>query len=599
MRSRLKSDARRALLIVPPFFDLDRPSVGPHTLQALCQSDEFQVLVFYANLDFAEMIGFASYQSCLKGSPDDLEGERIFSQSAFESAQVLPQSTASRSQNYRVARDHMRHPGELLVVSKWASRWVIEVARLIAADQFDVVGFSLMFEQICSSIALIHAIKQQGSKATFVVGGPLCEGVMAEGVASLSNSIDHVFSGEADVTFPAFLKNIRAGRKPIEKIIRPEHQTNLNSVPSLDYEDYHHQIAASNIFRCELSSNDVWTPYESSRGCWWGQKHHCHFCGLSDDQMQFRQKSSNKVFLDLCDLIERSPSRRVLMVDNIMPVQFYSTLLPQLKEAGFPGWLFYEQKANISFERMELLYDAGVRWIQPGIESLSDRLLACIEKGTSRAVNIATLRYASICGVSVIWNLLCGFPGDTDEDYSEQLSLISLLRHLAPPSGVNAISIDRFSKYHNRPSDFGIRNLRPTVAYSEVFPGWADLDCLAYYFDADYQRMSVNTAPALKQLVDEVGRWRSAWASTSAARPALFISQLSGDEFAVFDTRTAGAKEFYRINRGVAELALLSSAIGSSADYQAALERRLFVEFKDGRVPLATCSRELYSMLRS
>jgi ribosomal peptide maturation radical SAM protein 1 len=354
----------------------------------------------------------------------------------------------------------------------------------------------------------------------------------------------------------------------------------------------------SDIFSNDLSFEDVWIPYESGRGCWWGQKHHCHFCGLSNDQIRFRQKSAEKVLSEIHALVERSPSRNnVLMVDNIMPAAFYSSLLPRLKASEFPGRLFYEQKANISFERMELLYDAGVRWIQPGIESLSDRLLVQIEKGTSRAVNIATLRYASICGIGVVWNLLCEFPGDVDLDYSEQLDLIPLLRHLAPPSGVNAVSIDRFSLYHERPSYFGISGLRPAPAYSEVYPKSADLDPLAYYFEADYQRVSRSSAPSLVQLVNEIERWRSTWNSENSARPALFISKLSDDEFAIFDTRVEGAADFYRTNRQVAEVALFPSARVSPADYQVALEHGLFVELKEGRIPLATCSRELYKEL--
>ncbi len=32
-------------------------------------------------------------------------------------------------------------------------------------------------------------------------------------------------------------------------------------------------------------------PYKTSRGCWWGQKHHCTFCGINGGGMGFRDKS--------------------------------------------------------------------------------------------------------------------------------------------------------------------------------------------------------------------------------------------------------------------------------------------------------------------
>jgi radical SAM superfamily enzyme YgiQ (UPF0313 family) len=30
---------------------------------------------------------------------------------------------------------------------------------------------------------------------------------------------------------------------------------------------------------------------ETARGCWWGAKHHCTFCGLNQNDMAFRAKS--------------------------------------------------------------------------------------------------------------------------------------------------------------------------------------------------------------------------------------------------------------------------------------------------------------------
>ena len=34
---------------------------------------------------------------------------------------------------------------------------------------------------------------------------------------------------------------------------------------------------------------------ESSRGCWWGEKFHCTFCGLNGAGMKYRSKSPERV----------------------------------------------------------------------------------------------------------------------------------------------------------------------------------------------------------------------------------------------------------------------------------------------------------------
>src|SRR3977135_2135675 len=44
---------------------------------------------------------------------------------------------------------------------------------------------------------------------------------------------------------------------------------------------------------------------ESSRGCWWGEKHHCTFCGLNGSFMEFRSKSPDQFVDELLAMTER------------------------------------------------------------------------------------------------------------------------------------------------------------------------------------------------------------------------------------------------------------------------------------------------------
>src|SRR4051812_31793928 len=82
-------------------------------------------------------------------------------------------------------------------------------------------------------------------------------------------------------------------------------------------------------------------PYESSRGCWWGQKHHCTFCGLNGEGMVFREKSPDRVIEDLRALAAAFPARSIFMTDNIMPHAYFKTLPPRLAADPLPLSLFY------------------------------------------------------------------------------------------------------------------------------------------------------------------------------------------------------------------------------------------------------------------
>ena len=239
-----------------------------------------------------------------------------------------------------------------------------------------------------------------------------------------------------------FLTSLRNdGVVPGQKVIPGVAHSNLDDLPAPDYQEYYDQLRA---FLPQLSeSGDVWLPYESSRGCWWGVKHHCTFCGLNGQTMAHRTKSSDVVLDQLKSLLARHPSRKISMVDNIMPHEYFTSLLPRVRPALGDVHIFFEEKANLSFEQVLLLKSAGVNVIQPGIESLSTRVLTLIDKGVTARKNIELLRFARAAGLALNWNHLMGLPGDQSEDYWKVIELIPALVHLNPPSGLFGLSVDR------------------------------------------------------------------------------------------------------------------------------------------------------------
>src|SRR5205807_8166536 len=122
--------------------------------------------------------------------------------------------------------------------------------------------------------------------------------------------------------------------------------------------------------------------FETSRGCWWGAKSHCTFCGLNGGAMAFRSKSSGRVMEELNYLVDKWHIDQVEAVDNILDMKYSNNVLPALALSPRPVHLFYEVKANLTRKQVQMLQRAGVRRIQPGIESLSDHVLQLMRKGT-------------------------------------------------------------------------------------------------------------------------------------------------------------------------------------------------------------------------
>ncbi|MCK6625838.1 MAG: RiPP maturation radical SAM C-methyltransferase [Anaerolineae bacterium] len=610
-----------ALIIVPPFARLNAPTLGPHLLQAYAREAGFEVRVLYANLMLATVIGVDNYMT-LCSSTLALIGERFFAASAYDlpplgceaekmftpetffslfSPETLtPERLRSFTQMHAPTPFSLDMPA-LKRLEAQAAPWADAVAAAVVASGSRVVGCTTMYEQTAASIALLRRVKRLSPQTITIIGGANCEGEMAEGIASLSPALDYIFSGESEDTFVAFLRQMQLGQLPIQRIIYGQPCQHLDDLPPPDfsefYEQYEQYLPAEAAKLPQMS-----LLYESSRGCWWGQKHHCTFCGLNGQGMAFRAKSPQKVIDDLNYLLARFPTRWIYMTDNIMPHTYFKTLLPRLA-AEVPGvQLFFEEKANLSLEQVLALKQAGVAEIQPGIEALSSSLLKRMDKGVSARQNVTLLRYARSAGLPLVWNLLWAFPGDRPEEYEETLALIRLLRHLQPPTGMYHLSIHRFSPYFDRPADYGIEHVRPYGSYAQIVPAGVDPAKVAYHFTASYPCGSHHCLDLIEEIWREVEAWQAAWQSSISLAPGirihtppmLTVSREAGERWLLRDTRgLPGTTDNLQLTRSQVAAVMTARPFSPSAEITWALERKLGVILDGWYVPLVTAEPTL------
>ena len=260
----------------------------------------------------------------------------------------------------------------------------------------------------------------------------------------------------------------------------------------LDYDPYFRRLERLGI----LDKMNPWLPFESSRGCWYGQKVQCTFCGLHEI-MSFREWEADAVLGELERLAAKYGIGRFYCMDLILPRGYFKTLLPEIVRRGHDWMFFYEVKANMRRRELEVLADAGVRWVQPGIESLDGDLLKLMRKGVSASQNVLLLKWTQELGIFCGWNLLYGLPGETQDAYDRMEALIPKLVHLEPPSGGGRFQLHRFSPYFDDPAGHGIRWTGAHPMFRHAFPiAKADLDDLVYLheFELDYGREAVDTS---------------------------------------------------------------------------------------------------------
>jgi ribosomal peptide maturation radical SAM protein 1 len=252
---------------------------------------------------------------------------------------------------------------------------------------------------------------------------------------------------------------------------------------------------------------------------------------------------------------------RFFAVDLILPEHYYQTFLPAVAQRN-PGWsFFYEIKANVTRSDVEQLAAAGVRWIQPGIESLDTQVLDLMRKGCKPYQNVQLLKWCGQLGIRVSWNVIIGTPGEDPGLYTAMASLMSRLVHLPPPSGCIELALHRFSPYHMQPQEFGIENLGALGMYRHIFPlPQPLLDDLVYQFEF---RVTGRAEPPRQYAAPAIAaaeRWKRLHAAGASLRlqrhgdgtasivdrrdPAgERVTALTADELALYDWLDPAARE--------------------------------------------------------
>jgi len=525
--ARGEGDRTDLCLLVPPFASVAFPQLGTAVLKAACQQRGVATRILYGNLALAGRIGLDAYESVEATPMRAMVADHLFRAFAYP-----PEIAASLSAPEPLTADVQR---VFDAAAPEIEPMIAEIVAEILALRPRILGLSSTFQQnmACSAIAL--RVKQAAPDIRIVLGGANAAWPICLGLSRAFPWIDHVFAGESDIDFPEFCeKLIRDGVTPRERVIRSEPIRDMRVVAAPDFADF---FATLRKLQAAGSLPDTLPRYitaESSRGCWWGAKSHCTFCGLNGEEgMTFRHKSAERMRSEL-DEIAQDGVPAVYMTDNIMPRSYLSELLPRLAEREPRLNLFYEVKSNMTRAEVETMARGGVAMIQPGIESLSTPVLKLMRKGVSAQQNIALLRDCAATGIRVAWGIIYGFPGEEAADYVAMAKLMPLLAHLDPPNAMHRIVIDRFSPLYRGHATNGIGAAAPFPAYRALYPPAIDTADIAYHFDGDYSTQLLGDPELLARISAAIMDWQSASARPSP--PVLQLFERDGGAI-VLDTR--------------------------------------------------------------
>ena len=563
---------RVALVNMPFGLSLNTPPLGTATLQAVLRRDGMHCDQYFAALDLLDAIGEQDFHHvCFVRSPalewlfvPSLAPEAAGGLDGLEAlaAELADDAAASRLPALRDA----------------CTAFVRDYVDAVDWSDYDVVALSSTFHQNIASLGLARQLSERWPDLPIVFGGANWASDMGRGLFRAFEFVDIACLGEADTTITDIVRAAVGQIDPAEvpgivfrrdgDIIETERAPliqDLDALPVPAVDQWSARVAASPA----AAKWQARVPMETARGCWWGEISHCTFCAFLEDDMAFRSKSPARVLAEVEELCSALGSSSIAMADSILDVRYTRSVLPALAADHRDYDIFWHVKPSLTFGQIRTFAEAGVRRVQPGIESLSDHVLDVMGKGTTGLNNIRTLVWSREQGVRVFWHFLYGFGLEDPSVYDEMIPLVAAIRHLDAPNSFSPVRVDRFSPMHADPAAHGLVNVRPSRVYEHTHPIAADLRVdTAYYFDHDYAdgRDPELYAAPLRTAVEE-------WMAHGDG-DGLWVTRGAGDELQIHDLRgqSRGGSPL-RLDGWRARAYLLAERIARVCDVVEVIER--------------------------
>ncbi|MCB2146214.1 MAG: RiPP maturation radical SAM C-methyltransferase [Deltaproteobacteria bacterium] len=443
MPSEPTSSKGRVLLVSAPWPLFNRPSLSLGALKAYLSAKEphVQTEACHLFLEVAHALGFERYQGVSR---------RVWRAEAVFSALLYPDRAHLAESLYTSTLKHGDHaPDEFRRLVRQVKTVMDNWLQRINWSAFKLVGFTVSFCQMTASLYLISQIKASCPSLPVVVGGSSFSGERSADLLKVFPYIDYLVVGEGERPLLGLLRQLvnigsrSAGRLPdgiLATETQPEHKvkfsqlSRLGSLPVPDYDDYFNMLAGFSPQRRFFPI----LPIEASRGCWWhrndttGQFKGCAFCNLNLQWQGYRTKPPEQVIREVDHLVRRHQVLSLAFADNAFPINQAASIFDGIRELDRDLSIFAELRANTPPELLRKMKQAGLETVQVGIEALSSRLLAKMNKGFRVIDNLSLMKHCEAMGIINASNLMLHFPDSDDIDVMETLHALEFVRWYRP-----------------------------------------------------------------------------------------------------------------------------------------------------------------------
>ena len=330
-------------------------------------------------------------------------------------------------------------------IARWADRLV--------ASGAPVLAFSIASSNLYVTRRLCERIKEISPDTTIIWGGP---GLPSFPHFGLGEAWDYLVFGAGE---EPLLRLVRGERPPIPGVVergesldfepmdRRALLTDLNRMPLLDF----------NGFDLDRYLEPWRLPLLTSRGC----INECRYCFDTHYYSPFRSLTGRRAFEQIEYLVKRHGRLDfdfgdLLCNGDLGAAEEMSRLLAE-SGLGVSWGSFAVIRGDMDADLLKLMARGGCTKMHYGFESGSDRMLKAMKRGYTAEEAERVIRDTAAAGITVIINLLVGFPGETDRTIDETVEFLRKNhRHIHRVETVNPVYMMVASDLYEKPEEYGI-----------------------------------------------------------------------------------------------------------------------------------------------
>ena len=330
----------------------------------------------------------------------------------------------SSNEQYKQLRVWMNTPHYQLDHSLFNEfqKFIAGCVRQLKNINCQVVGISA-FSHVSQAFIedLCYAIRLTLPHMHIVLGGSGCsvshqQYLKTWGEIMLDNNLaDCVVYGEAEHIIADIFKNKKTGIVSVAQISNSD----LLEIPIPDFDDYQWDLYGD-IDLIQL-------PITATKGC----VRKCSFCDVAHIWPKFRYRQGKKVADEMIQIYQKYKISNFSFTDSLingglkpfreMNEQLCSVLPNTVK---YTGQFICRDQQSMPPDDFALMARGGCSRVSIGIESGSESVRNHMKKGFSDVDLHYTAQQLLSNNISQIWNIIVGYPTETDNDWQLTIDLI-------------------------------------------------------------------------------------------------------------------------------------------------------------------------------